>query len=225
MELKKSLEFFNPSKVTEEIHIIGLGAIGSHIAETLTRLGVEEIHIYDFDTVSPHNIANQMFFDTDIEMHKTSAILETCTHINPDIKITEHVKGYQSGMRLSGYVFLAVDNIDLRRAIVEEHAYNTTIKAMFDFRMGLADAQHYAADWSKGDSIEAFHKSMEFSHEEAKESMPVSACGTALNVIPTVRVIVSYGIANWMNFVKEKKLKKIILIDAFRFTVDAFDQK
>jgi hypothetical protein len=55
--------------------------------------------------------------------------------------------------------------------------------------------------------------------------MPVSACGTALNVIPTVRTIVSLGIANWMNFVREKKIKKIILIDAFKFTIDAFDQK
>jgi molybdopterin/thiamine biosynthesis adenylyltransferase len=227
MDLKKSLEFFNPTEITDEIHIIGLGAVGSHIAETMTRLGIESMHLYDFDTVSPHNIANQMFFDYQAEdgTYKTKAIQSTCQAINPDIKITLHEKGYNTGMRLSGYVFLAVDNIDLRRAIVEEHQYNPQIKAMFDFRMGLADAQHYAANWSKPDSIIAFHQSMEFSHEEAKESMPISACGTALNVIPTVRTIVSLGIANWMNFVREKKLKKIILIDAFKFTVDAFDQK
>jgi hypothetical protein len=52
--------------------------------------------------------------------------------------------------------------------------------------------------------------------------MPVSACGTALNVIPTVRLITAVGISNWMNFVKENKIKKVILIDAFRYTIDAF---
>jgi molybdopterin/thiamine biosynthesis adenylyltransferase len=225
MDLTKSLEFFNPAQITDEIHIIGLGAIGSHVAETLTRLGVESLNLYDFDTVSPHNLANQMFFENQIEASKIDAVASVCTSINPDIKIYVHRDGYKSGMRLSGYVFLAVDNIDLRRAIVEEHQYNPGIKAMFDFRMGLADAQHYAADWSNPDMIKAFHQSMEFSHAEAKESMPISACGTALNVIPTVRTIVSLGIANWMNFVREKKIKKIILIDAFKFTIDAFEQK
>jgi molybdopterin/thiamine biosynthesis adenylyltransferase len=170
MDLTKSLEFFNPAKITDEIHIIGLGAIGSHIAEMMTRLGVESLHLYDFDTVSEHNLANQMFFENHADRNelKVNAVTYICTAINPEIKIHRHEKGYNTGTRLSGYVFLAVDNIDLRRTIVEEHEYNPGIKAMFDFRMGLADAQHYAADWSNADMVKALHQSMEFSHAEPK---------------------------------------------------------
>ena len=92
---------------------------------------------------------------------------------------------------------------------------------MFDFRMGLSDAQHFAADWSKQDDIENLLESMNFTHEEAKDAQPVSACGTTLSVIPTIRVIVSLGVSNFINFVKEQPLKKVIIIDAFDFTVIA----
>ena len=224
MDLKKHLEFFNPTKIHDEIHIIGLGAIGSHVAGMLTRIGVDEMHIYDFDHVSQHNIANQMFLQSEADSHmaKTMAIEYICKAINPDIQLTIHDKGYMPGMKLSGYVFLAVDNIDLRRTIVEEHMSNPLILGMYDFRMGLTDAQHYAADWQKPESTKAFLNSMQFTHEEAKAEMPVSACGSTLNVIPTVQAIVSFGIANWMNHVRKGELKKIILVDIFNFTIDAF---
>lgn len=218
MDLIRQLEFFDPTKITEEIHVIGVGAIGSHIVEMLTRMGVEDINIYDFDTVDAHNIPNQLYAATDIGLLKTEALTGHCCSINPDINIRVHNKGYQPGTRLSGYVFLCVDSIDLRRAIATEHQFNPMIKAMFDFRMGLKDAQHYAADWHDDKSKEAFLANMAFTDEEAKAAMPVSACGTALSVLPTIRTITAYGIANWLNFVKTQKLKKVILADAFAFT-------
>ena len=93
---------------------------------------------------------------------------------------------------------------------------------MFDFRMGLDDAQHYAADWSNKDMVENLYRSMDFTHEEAKEATPVSACGTTLSVITTIRVIVSLGISNMINFIKLGTIKKVMLINEFSFTVDSF---
>ena len=66
MNLSKSIEFFNPTKVKERVHIIGCGAAGSTIAELLARAGLSKVTLYDFDKVEPHNIANQMFKDSDI---------------------------------------------------------------------------------------------------------------------------------------------------------------
>ena len=86
-------------------------------------------------------------------------------------------------------VFLCVDNIDLRRKIVEMHMDNPYVKAMFDFRTRLEDAQHYAADWSDYKMKKDFLNSMNFSHDEAKEETPVSACNVTLSVCPTVLVI------------------------------------
>jgi hypothetical protein len=222
MDLTKHLEFFNPIQMEDSIHIIGVGAIGSNLAETLARLGLTNIHLYDFDVVSKHNVANQIYFNDQIDQPKTKCIADTMSRINPDIDITIHEKGWVKGTRLSGYVFLAVDNIEIRKQIVQENKYNTHIKAMFDFRMGLEDAQHYACDWSNVKNIDNFYGSMDFSHEEAKDATPVSACGTTLSVISTIKIIVSSGVSNFINFVKGKKLKTMILANAFDFNFMTF---
>lgn len=223
MDLAKSYEFFKPDMLDSRIHIIGCGAIGSTVAENLVRFGITKITLYDFDNVKPHNIANQMFRNTDIGKLKVEALAEYLAEINPecasDLKL---VKEGWTGQRLSGYVFLAVDNIDLRREIATACKDNTYVKGMFDFRMRLTDAQHYAAAWDDKKMVESFIDSMAFSHEEAKEATPVSACNITLSVVPTVRVIVAYGVANFINFVKGGPLRKMILIDAFEFVVDAF---
>lgn len=212
----KHQEFFNPDLLTDDVHIIGVGAIGSHVAEMLTRLGVAHLHLYDFDVVEPANCANQMYYDYQIGQSKIESMSQSLHMINPDIELSLYDKGYIKQV-LSGFIFLCVDNIDLRRSIVEAQRYNTNIKAMFDFRMGLTDAQHYAADWGVEKQVNNFLASMQFTHAEAKEATPVSACGTTLSIIPTIRTITAYGVSNWINFVLGKHLQNVILCDAFNY--------
>jgi molybdopterin/thiamine biosynthesis adenylyltransferase len=205
------------------VHIIGCGAIGSTVAENLARFGITKMTLYDFDVVEPKNIANQMFTNEDIGKKKVRAVAEYLMKINPDIiddlRVCE--EGY-TDQRLSGYIFLCVDNIDLRRKIAESCRTNPYVKGMFDFRMRLTDAQHYAADWSDEKMIQSFLNSMAFSHEEAKKETPVSACNITLSVCTTVRSIVAAGVSNFVNFVKGKGIKKMILCDSFSFGLDAF---
>ena len=96
------------------------------------------------------------------------------------------------------------------------------VKTIIDFRTRLEDAQHYAADWSDTKMKQDFLASMQFTHDEAKEETPVSACNVTLSVCPTVRIICAYGVSNFMNFWNGKPLKKLILADAFNFDVMAF---
>lgn len=223
INLAKSYDFFQPEMCSERLHIIGCGAIGSTVAENLVRFGLTKITLYDFDNVESHNIANQMFTQEDIGRPKTEALADYLCKINPaikkDLKIASD--GYK-GQRLSGYVFLCVDNIDLRREIAQACQGNQFVKAMFDFRMRLTDAQHYAADWGDAKMVDAFMKSMAFSHDEAKKETPVSACNITLSVVPTVRMVVALGVSNFINFVKDHVIRKMILVDAFGHMVDAF---
>lgn len=223
MDLAKCYDFFQPEMCKERLHIIGCGAIGSTVAENLARFGLTKLTLYDFDNVEPHNIANQMFTHEDIGKKKIEAVADYLVKINPeiaeDIKLVD--KGYV-GQRLSGYVFLCVDNIDLRRQIAESCKDNPFVKAMFDFRMRLTDAQHFAAAWQDQKMVQAFLQSMAFSHEEAKEETPVSACNITLSVVPTVRMIVAMGVSNFINFAKGGPIRKMILCDAFGHTIDAF---
>lgn len=220
MNLSKSYEFFDPGKVDCPVHIIGCGSIGSTVAELLARFGIVKFVLYDFDIVEPHNIVNQMFTTKHLYRQKTECVKEMLLDINPEANIRIEPEGYTDQV-LDGYVFLAVDDIELRRKIAEDNKYNSYIKAMFDFRTGLTDAQHFAADWSDMKSKKAFIDSMNFTHEEARLTTQYSACNVSLCVAPTVRIVSNVGVVNFINFVKGEHLYKQIPIDAFGFEITA----
>jgi len=223
LNITKSYDFFKPEEVIERIHIIGCGSVGSTIAELLARFGLKKITLYDFDKVEPKNLANQLFRQEHVGQEKTKALVQMLCEINPELKTSIQVAshGYEA-QKLSGYVFLCVDNIELRRQIAENNKNNTYIKAMFDVRTRLTDAQHYSAQWDDIKMVDDFIRSMNFSHDEAVAETPVSACNVTLSVAPTIRMISSLGVANFINFAKGEALKKFIQIDAFNFVLDAF---
>lgn len=223
MDLSKSYEFFQPEKDNTRIHIIGCGSVGSTLAENLVRCGLTKITLWDFDKVEAHNIVNQIYRQQDIGRLKVEALKDILIDINPELKDTIELKpeGWK-GKLLSGYLFLCVDNIELRREIVEKHMNTLFVKAMFDFRTLLESAQHYAADWSDLKMKQDLLNSMQFSHDEASEETPVSACGVTLGVATTVRLICALGVNNYINFVKGKGIKKMVIIDGFNYTLDAF---
>lgn len=223
MDLSKSYDFFHPEKDDAKIHIVGCGSVGSTIAENLARCGVKNMVLWDFDTVEAHNIVNQMFRQQDVGKSKVEALKDILCDINPEISDTVELKpdGWQ-GKLMSGYIFLCVDNIELRRQIVEKHMDSPYVKAVFDFRTLLESAQHYAADWSDYKMKQDLLKSMQFSHEEAAAETPVSACGVTLGVATTVRLVCALGVNNYINFVKGNGIKKLVIIDGFNFMLDAF---
>lgn len=223
IDLSKSYEFFQPEKDDSRIHIIGCGSVGSTVAENLARCGVTKMTLWDFDTVEKHNIVNQMFRECDIGKPKVEALADVITSINADaandIKLMP--EGW-NGKLLSGHVFLCVDSIEIRRDFVEKHIDSSCLRAVFDFRTSLESAQHYAADWSDIKMKKDLLNSMQFSHEEAAEETPVSACGITLGVATTVRLVCALGVNNYINFAKGKGIKKLVLIDGFNFMLDAF---
>lgn len=225
MDLSKSKDFFDPTKITEEINIIGCGSIGSVLAELLVRTGIKTtINLFDFDIVEPHNMTNQLFYSEDIGRLKVEAVRDNMIRINPDLKryINIYSKGWDGEM-LKGYIFLAADSMKVRNKIAKDNKYNPYILFMCDFRTRLTDAQHYAANWKNEEQKDTFIASMDFSDSEALEATPTSACGTTLSVAPTIRDIVGKGVANWMNFIIDNnKIKNVILSDAFSFVVDTF---
>ena len=221
MNLSKSLEFFDPlNQVEGSIHIIGIGAMGSRVAELLVRLGVPKIHIWDMDTVEDKNVANQLYLHSHIGMLKTDALELFLKDINPNLVVYKH--GEYKDHALSGYVFLNVDSIELRYKIATSNKDNKQIKAMFDCRMRLTDAQAYAADWSNEKQKQTFINSMEFTDDEATEATPVSACGTTLSVASTVVSTAAFTVSNFINLIRKSKCETMIFTDAFEHTIMKF---
>ena len=218
MNLSKSLEYFDPiNSINASINIIGVGAMGSRIAELLVRLGVPKIHIWDMDTVEDKNIANQAYLHHHIGMKKVDALEELLKDINPQVKVYKH--GEYKDQALGGYIFLCVDSIELRYEIAKSCENNPKIKGMFDTRMRLEDAQSYAADWTNETQKKTFISSMEFTDEEAKDATPVSACGTTLSVASTVVSTAAFTVSNFINLIRKHKCKSMIFTNAFEHTI------
>lgn len=214
--IEKFAGFFNPAIVEDNIHIIGCGAIGSTLALQLTRCGLTNITLWDFDKVESHNLANQQYRYNDVGEAKTASLHQIMLEINPQIKV--NIKDRYTDEQLSGYVFMAVDSIDVRKDIVKNNLYNTTVKAVFDFRMRLKDAQHYGCDWTELEDRKNLQKTMDFTQEEADKATPVNACGMSMSIIPTIETVISYGVANFINYLHEpKQLKKFIMVNPFDY--------
>lgn len=221
MNLNKSYEVFNPDKVKGAIHIIGCGSVGSTLAELLARYGLTNFTLWDMDQVESKNIVNQMFFDSQVGSPKVQALKDVLAAINPECANTVKVKpnGWR-GESLSGYVFLAVDSIEIRHKIVQQHMYNAMVKAMFDVRTALYDAQLYAADWRDTEAKRVLLSTMDFTHEEATAEVPRSACGEILGLAPTVRMAATMTVINFQNFVTNGKLKDMILVSPYNLDTE-----
>lgn len=226
LDRKKVLEFFDATDYKDiAIHVVGCGAIGSHVCEELARLGfMFNIHLYDFDTVAAHNITNQMFTFNQIGMKKVDACAQMMSAINPDIQLTLHRDGLQAPWICNGIIILAVDSIEVRKSITSANMFNPFCKAIMDFRMRLTDAQYYFASRTpNGKELQNLLATMQFTHDEAKAATPTSACGVELSVIYTVKLITAVGMANLIKYLLEQDYKKLILIDTNHlFTMDAF---
>lgn len=220
----KVQEFFDASKLDAQLNVVGCGAVGSHVAEQLARMGCRNIHLWDFDKVEPHNISNQMFKQSDIGRPKVEAVRDMMIEINDDLKdkITIHPDGLKAPWIVNGYIFMCADSMVVRKAIVAANKVNPNAIAAFDFRMRLTDAQHYAADLRRPSMVKDFERTMNFTDEEALAATPMSACGTSLSVVFTVKAIASLGVANFVNFTLGQELHYTILIDMKEMILNAF---
>lgn len=107
------------------VAIIGCGALGSSIANLLTRAGVGKIRIVDRDYIEPHNLQRQAIFDeNDIAegLPKAVAAADKLRAVNPQIEIEpvvadanpSTIMDHVSGMHL---ILDGTDNFETRYLI------------------------------------------------------------------------------------------------------------
>jgi molybdopterin/thiamine biosynthesis adenylyltransferase len=211
IDLNKHLEFFNPFDIKDDIHIIGVGAVGSFVALQLAKLGLSRINIWDFDTVDEHNITNQVYGVKDIGRLKTDAMKDHILGQNPDCDVITH--GKYENQPLSGYIFMEVDSVELRHRIAEDNMFNRMIKYIFDGRIGLSSGQVISVDWQDNDAIENYLKLCDFKDSDA--DVAVSACGMTLSVSPSVFITAAEVVAMFINVAKNNRPATIVAFDAF----------
>lgn len=70
------------------ITIVGIGAVGGHVAEALARAGVGHLRLVDFDTIHTSNINRQiMALETTLGQPKVEAARDRIAAINPHCRV------------------------------------------------------------------------------------------------------------------------------------------
>lgn len=120
------------------VTIIGVGSVGRQIALQLTTMGVKQITLIDFDRVELHNLPNQGYKHSDIGRFKVYITAEDCARINRDVSIHSINDKYNQTWINTNYVFLCVDDIEVRAKIVNECNH---VKYFIDTRMAAEIAR------------------------------------------------------------------------------------
>lgn len=79
-----------------KVLVLGSGGTGGHCVECLSRLGVGNISVIDFDKVELSNLNRQNFEYADIDKLKTEALVKKIKKINPFISIDSFTRKINS---------------------------------------------------------------------------------------------------------------------------------
>lgn len=193
IDISRSVGVFDPSKLKEVIHVIGVGATGSHVVDGLLSLGIRgsKIHVYDFDTVEEHNIANQFYTIADVGKPKVSALKELMLQ-----KYGEEINIHNTKLEsphIEGIIFLLVDTFESRLKIFKSLSFKPNVKLVVETRLDARVGQIHLLDPRDMKHVEWFEKSMPKS--DAEDTSEVSACGTRQVISQTVYMLA--GMAIW----------------------------
>ena len=81
---------FSLALCEKKVAIIGLGAIGSMVAEFLVRSGIKEFDLWDNDVVEPVNLCRSIYSIQDIGNNKSEALTKRIKSISPFCKVRNH---------------------------------------------------------------------------------------------------------------------------------------
>jgi len=184
LDFWRQLDIFSPSQFKKAVHVIGVGAIGSYIAETLAKMGVKKIYVYDPDVVELHNLPNQVYGLKDEGKKKVEALAsylrETC---GVEVKAADTEVG-EGKYNFSGIIFLCVDSMAARKEIWDKYLkLNINVDLLIEVRMGAEVGRIYTIKPFNYLDVKNYEKTL-YSDEEAEES----PC-TARTISSTVKVI------------------------------------
>ncbi|KHJ76015.1 ThiF family protein, partial [Oesophagostomum dentatum] len=91
MALKRMGIVKDYEKIREKtVAVVGIGGVGSVVAEMLTRCAIGKLILFDYDKVELANM-NRLFYQPHQSgLSKVEAARDTLTHINPDVVIETH---------------------------------------------------------------------------------------------------------------------------------------
>lgn len=118
----KSFSVIDKDKIKGNIHVVGVGALGSRVVENLVRLNLaSKIIAYDMDVVEEKNLNNQCYFRHHIGMPKVQAIQDFSNSIDDSAKVRVRNKQVDYiRTKDNDVLILAIDNFASRAKILSQ---------------------------------------------------------------------------------------------------------
>jgi len=143
------------------VHIFGVGSIGSHLTKVLAKSGFKDITVYDMDEVGKENISAQAFDFSHVGMQKVEAmkqIIKQSTGIDiitHDGEITEETPLSAEPNTIYVCVF---DSLEARKIVFNKLKDMPII--FVDGRIGGYNLKHFLVDCSNPDEVATYEKTL-----------------------------------------------------------------
>jgi len=206
IDIQRSASIFNPTPYMPTIHVIGVGATGSHIWDQLTCLGYHNMVAWDFDRIEPHNLNNQTYLEQHIGMRKVRALRYMTKQKAPStnyqympLKVTaETIKKY-SHLFKESIIVLAIDTMAGRKELGKLFHERIDIKFMVEPRIASKHCNVYALPITSPLQYQQWYDTLGDDDDPIYETSP---CGGSISVKPTITLASSlcvWAIIDWIN--------------------------
>lgn len=207
-DYSRQVNILNPEEFNTKINIIGAGATGSWVAFSLAKMGLSNLHIYDFDEVGMHNLPNQMFGVRDIDRNKALSI-RNIIKLFTGFTVNARNEKVDGSVPLQGIVFMLTDTMKSRKDIYNRAIKNNpSIDLLIETRMDLRGGRIYVVDPKDREQTKMYEQTF-YSDDEAE----VSACGVSQTVLPSALAITSHAIWKLLNHINGETVYNETILD------------
>lgn len=183
----------------KRVDIIGAGATGSAVALELAKLGVKNLHVWDFDKVEEHNLANQMYGPAHIGLDKVLALREVIAQ-QTGTEITVHAEAMTTtNIPDSHIAFLLTDTMESRKDIGKAYKRKFRTRALIETRMGTETGYVFTFRPIVPSEMQGWEETL---WEDAVTE--TSACGTAITVGPTAHFLASLAVWQFIRITRNE---------------------
>jgi molybdopterin/thiamine biosynthesis adenylyltransferase len=183
--------------------LIGVGGIGSVVGLVLVKMGVQDLTVYDPDTVEAHNLPNQTYRISDVGKPKVEALSDICMDF-AGVKIKMRQEEFPLPSMPEGVVISGVDSMTARHNIWHDAIkLNPRVPLYIEARMGAQEGRLYTVT-----PLDPDYESSLYSEEEAVQ-LPCTARAIGYNVFYLAGLIASQV----QKFVSGEQTKSEIIFD------------
>jgi len=196
MQVDRTLRFstlFDVEKLIQTpVRIIGCGAVGRQVALQLAAMGVSELYICDFDTITSHNVGSQGWHPREVGKLKIEMLRETLQHWNGTIW-TQEGKWEEGDEEGDFPTFLCVDSLSARRKCLRK-LRTLGVPIIIDGRMGAEYFQVFTVP--RGQEAD-------FLDKIPKQSEQHQAPCTARSTLYCANIVAGYMVASYTAWIRK----------------------